>query len=176
MRASLWITLLMSAGLMPVAAMAQPILPGLWEMRSTNMQMDGQALPDMDVMLEKFKNLPPEQRQMMEQMMAKQGVQLGGQGVQACLSQEQIDARNIPLQDPQSGCTQQITEQSDTLWTFSFTCPQAQGQGETRFLNDKAFVTEVKGTFVSAAGEQSGSMESHAKWIGADCGGLQPRQ
>ncbi|MGE8498564.1 MAG: DUF3617 domain-containing protein [Pseudomonas sp.] len=173
MRASLWITLLMSAGLMPVAAVAQPILPGLWEIRSTNMQMDGQALPDMDVMLN---NLPPAQRQIMEQMMAKQGVQLGGQGVQLCLSKEQVESQEIPLQDPQSGCTQEITERTDTTWTFRFSCPQAKGQGETRFLNDKAFVTQVNGTFVSAAGEQSGSMESHATWIGADCGGLQPRQ
>lgn len=161
--------------LLPVAALAQPIQPGLWEIRAQNMQVDGQALPGMDMMLEQLKNLPAEQRQMMEQMMAKQGVQVGGQGVQVCMSEAQVAAQDIPLQDPQSGCSQTITERSAQLWKFRFICPQAQGEGETRFVSDKAFVTTVSGTFATAAGQQSGRMESHAHWVAADCGALQPR-
>ncbi|NQD93398.1 DUF3617 domain-containing protein [Pseudomonas sp. CrR25] len=169
-------TLTLGLCLLPVWAAAQTIQPGLWEISSQNMQMGGQALPGMQAMLEQLKNLPPEQRQMMEQMMAKQGVQLGEQGVQVCMSKAQVEAEDIPLQDPKSGCNQQITERSAQSWKFRFDCPQGKGEGETRFLSDKEFITTVSGTFDSDAGPQDGSMESHARWVAADCAGLQPRQ
>lgn len=157
--------------LLPALATAQEIQPGLWEISSSNMQVGGQALPGMPQMLEQMNNLPAEQRQMMEQMMAKQGVQLGDQGVRICLSEEQIKAQDIPLQDPTSGCSHEITERSVERWTFRFSCPDGQGEGETRFISDREFTTQVNGTY----GGQSSSMESHARWIAADCAGLQPR-
>ena len=168
-------TLSLGLCLLPLLAQAEAIQPGLWEISSRNMQMGGQALPGMDEMLEQMKNLPAEQRQMMEQMMAKQGVQLGERGVRVCMSRAQVEAEDIPLQDPKSGCKQEIIERSAQLWRFRFNCPQAQGEGETRFLSDKEFITKVNGTFSSDAGQQDGSMESHARWVAADCGSLQPR-
>lgn len=171
MRISVLKSLSLALCLLPALATAQAIRPGLWEISSSAMQVDGQVLPDMQQMLEQMKNLPPEQRQMMEQMMAKQGVQLGDQGVRLCMSEEQIEAREIPLQDPKSGCSHEITERSAELWKFRFSCPDGQGEGETRFVSDREFITQVKGTY----GGQSGSMDSHARWVSADCGGLQPR-
>ena len=159
---------------LPLLATAQPaIQPGLWEITSKNMQLGGQALPSSDVMLQQFKNLPQAQREMMEQAMARQGIQLGDKGVQYCISQAQIDAQSIPLQDP--NCSQQITSRSDEKWVFNFSCPQGQGQGEAHFLDDKTFTTQVNGQFDSGAGRQQGSMESEAHWVSADCGGLKPR-
>ncbi|MNQ05620.1 hypothetical protein D3C85_183580 [compost metagenome] len=171
MRISVLKSLSLALCLLPALATAQAIRPGLWEISSSAMQVDGQVLPDMQQMLEQMKNLPPEQRQMMEQMMAKQGVQLGDQGVRICMSEEQIEAQDIPLQDPKSGCSHEITERSAELWKFRFSCPDGQGEGETRFVSDREFITQVKGTY----GGQSGSMDSHARWVSADCGGLQPR-
>ncbi|WP_079203974.1 DUF3617 domain-containing protein [Pseudomonas sp. CC6-YY-74] len=171
MRISVLKSLSLALCLLPALATAQEIQPGLWEISSSNMQVGGQALPGMQQMLEQMKNLPAEQRQMMEQMMAKQGVQLGDQGVRICLSEEQIKAQDIPLQDPKSGCSHEVTERSAERWKFRFSCPDGQGEGETRFISDREFTTQVNGTY----GGQSSSMESHARWIAADCGGLQPR-
>jgi hypothetical protein len=171
MRVSVLKSLSLGLCLLPALATAQDIQPGLWEVSSSNMQVDGQALPDMQQMLEQLKNLPPEQRQMMERMMAEQGVQLGDQGVRVCMSEAQIEAQEIPLQDPKSGCSHEVTERSAELWKFRFSCPDGQGEGETRFLSDKEFTSQVKGTY----GGQSSSMQSHARWVSADCGGLQPR-
>lgn len=171
MRISVLQSLSLALCLLPALATAQDIQPGLWEISSSNMQVDGQALPDMQQMLEQMKNLPPEQRQMMEEMMAQQGVQLGDQGVRVCMSEAQIKAQDIPLQDPKSGCSHEITERSAELWKFRFSCPDGQGEGETRFLSDKAFTTQVQGTY----GGRNSSMQSHARWIATDCGGLQPR-
>lgn len=171
MRLSLLNSLLFALCLVPLASSATEIQPGLWEISSSNMQVDGQALPGMEQMLEQLKNMPPEQRQMMERMMAEQGVQLGDKGVRVCMSEAQIKAQQIPMQDPKSGCTHEVTERSAELWKFRFNCPNGQGEGETRFLSDKEFTSQVKGNY----GGQSSSMESHARWVSADCGALQPR-
>ena len=171
MRLSLLNSLLFALCLVPLASSATEIQPGLWEISSSNMQVDGQALPGMEQMLEQLKNMPPEQRQMMERMMAEQGVQLGDKGVRVCMSEAQIKAQQIPMQDPKSGCTHEVTERSAELWKFRFNCPNGQGEGETRFLSDKEFTSQVKGNYDG----QNSSMESHARWVSADCGALQPR-
>lgn len=162
--------LLLSFCLLPTLACAVELQPGLWEISSNNMQLGGQALPGMQTMLEQLKNLPPEQRQMMEQMMAQQGVQLGDKGVRICMSEAQIKAQQIPLQDPNSGCRNEVTERSASLWKFRFSCPEGQGEGQTHFVSEREFTTQVNGTFDG----QSGSMQSQARWVAADCGGLKP--
>ena len=171
MRVSVLKSLSLALCLLPALATAQAIQPGLWEISSSNMQVGGQALPGMETMLEQMKNLPPEQRQMMERMLAEQGVQLGDKGVRVCMSEAQIKAEDIPLQDPKSGCSHEITERSAERWKFRFSCPDGQGEGETHFVSDREFTTQVNGTY----GGQSSSMQSHARWGSADCGGL-PRR
>lgn len=163
--------LLLSLSLLPALASAVDIQSGLWEISSNSMQVGGQAVPGIEQMLEQLKNLPPEQRQMMEQMLAQQGVQLGDKGVRICMSEAQIKAQQIPLQDPESGCSNEVTERSAALWKFRFSCPKGKGEGETRFVSDKEFTSTLNGTFDG----QNSSMQSHARWVAADCGGLQPQ-
>ncbi|MEN0108627.1 MAG: DUF3617 domain-containing protein, partial [Pseudomonas sp.] len=59
-------------------AQAQQLEPGLWEINSKNIQVNGQQLPDLQLLMG---SLPPEQRKMAEQAMAKQGVAMAGNGV-----------------------------------------------------------------------------------------------
>ncbi|MGE8294956.1 MAG: DUF3617 domain-containing protein [Pseudomonas sp.] len=154
--------------LSPALASALDLQPGVWEVSSHNMPVGGRAMPGMQEMLAQMQNLPAEQRQMMEGMMAEHGVRLGAGGVQMCLTAEQIKAQEIPLHDPDSGCSNEILERSATLWKFRFSCPDAQGEGETHFVSDKEFTTQVKGTYKG----QPSSMESRARWLGADCAAL----
>lgn len=161
--------MLLGLCLLPGLAAAEP-RAGLWEFTS-QMQQDGQAMPDMQQMLEQLQSLPPGQRQMMEQMLAQQGVKLGGSGVQLCLSAERLKSGDIPLQDPNSGCSHEVTERSAELWKFRFKCPDGEGEGETRFQGDSAFTTSVKGVY---DGKPS-SMQSQARWLGEDCGELPSR-
>ncbi|MDD0844810.1 DUF3617 domain-containing protein [Pseudomonas sp. Gutcm_11s] len=155
--------------LLPAIAVAE-IRPGLWEF-SGQAQRGDQQMPNMQEMLGQLQNLPPEQRQIMEQMLAQKGVKLGSSGVQLCISPESAKGQNIPLQDPSSGCSHEITERTADLWKFRFTCPNGQGEGETRFQSDTAFTTQVKGVY---DGHES-TMNSEAHWVGEDCGGLPPR-
>ncbi|MBE7373300.1 DUF3617 domain-containing protein [Pseudomonas lopnurensis] len=154
-------------------AQAQPILPGLWEFRSGDIQMDGQQMPGTDEMLAQMQNLPADQRRVMEEMLAAQGVQLGGKGVRICLSEEQVASGDLPFQDDPA-CSQEITERSDSLWKFRFACPGARGQGETRFISSREFVSTIESEYRQGVETGTSRMESHAHWVGEDCGTLEP--
>jgi len=156
-------------------AQAQMLQPGLWELTSSNMQVDGQAMPDLQMILGQLNNLPPEQRAMVEQNLQKQGITLAGKGVRFCLTQAQVKSDDIPLTDPKSGCTQRITDRNGKNWKFTFSCPKAQGSGQAQFLSDREFTTNVIGTFNATGQQQKGSMDTRAVWLGQQCGNVQPR-
>lgn len=156
------------------AAHAEQILPGLWEISSSGMQIDGQPLPAMQEMLDQLGRLPAEQRQMMEEMLAQQGVALGDQGVRVCLNEEQVKARRLPIEQ-EVGCTQEITESTDAYWKFRYQCPTSKGEGVARFISDREFTTEVKSAIQSEQGVQNAEVRTHARWVAADCAGLSTR-
>ncbi|MCY1405380.1 hypothetical protein D9M71_206190 [compost metagenome] len=158
-----------------VPAQAQEVLPGLWELSSDNMQVNGQQMPSMQELLGQLDGLPAEQRQMLEETMAGKGIQAGGQGLRVCLSEAQVKAQELPLQDARSGCTQEITERSEQLWKFRFSCPDAEGEGETRFVSAREFVTRIDSRFNAAGQAGTSRMETRARWLGEDCGELAPR-
>ena len=156
----------------PVVAQAQMLQPGLWELTSSNMQVDGNQLPDFQMMVGQIKTmLTPVQLAQLE----KQGINIGGKGVRVCLTPQQVKSDSIPLTDPQSGCKQQITERSGKQWTFRCSCPKAQGTGTATFASDREFTTHVTGTFNATGLKQTGSMDSEAVWLGTDCGAVKPR-
>ncbi|NMY36005.1 MULTISPECIES: DUF3617 domain-containing protein [unclassified Pseudomonas] len=165
--------LFMAFGLsIPVVAQAQMLQPGLWELTSSNMQVDGNQLPDFQMMVGQIKTmLTPVQLAQLE----KQGINIGGKGVRVCLTPQQVKSDSIPLTDPQSGCKQQITERSGNQWKFRFSCPKAQGTGTATFASDREFTTHVTGTFNATGLKQTGSMDSEAVWLGTDCGAVKPR-
>ncbi|WP_407313804.1 DUF3617 domain-containing protein [Pseudomonas sp. nanlin1] len=158
-------------GLSVSQAQAQMLQPGLWEMTTSNMQVDGKPLPDLQVMLGQLRTMAPG----MEKVLADQGITVGGKGIRSCLTPEQVKTNDIPLQDPQSGCTQRITERNGNVWKFQFSCPKARGAGEARFLSDREFLTTVNGTFNASGAEQKGSMNTRAVWLGSNCGTVKPR-
>ena len=108
-------TLALMCCLVAPLAQAQMLQPGLWELTSSNMQVDGQAMPDLQMILGQLKNLPPEQRAMVERNLENQGVTLAGKGVRFCLTDAQVKGDDIPLTDPKSGCTQR----NPTLKSFT---------------------------------------------------------
>lgn len=164
--------LFMACGLSIPVAQAQMLQPGLWELSSSNMQVDGQQLPELQVMLGQLQNmLTPEQKAQLE----SQGLTMAGKGVRVCLTPEQVKSDNIPLTDPKSGCNQQITERSGNQWKFRFSCPNAQGAGVATFASDREFTTAVIGSFNATGVAQKGSMDTRAVWLGQNCGAVKPR-
>lgn len=162
----------LTCGLSISVAHAQVLQPGLWEVTTTNMQVDGQQLPDLQVMLGQFQNMMTPQ---MKTQLESQGITLGGQGIRVCLTPEQVQSDDIPLADPKSGCNQQITERSGNQWKFRFSCPNAQGAGVATFASDREFTTAVLGSFNATGVQQKGSMDTRAVWLGQNCGAVKPR-
>ena len=163
-------------------ALAQKMAPGLWE---TQVEV-GSGNPEMQAQMkraqEQMAKMPPEQRKMMEEMMAKQGVQMGaGAGgkpsFRYCVSKEQAERGDVP-QDADGRCKRDSMDKSGSTVRFKFSCtnPPSTGTGEITFSGDKAYSMKMVVEGSSAKG-QPGTMEmnSNSKWVSADCGTLKPR-
>ncbi len=168
--------LLSAAALVALAAVALDMKPGLWEHSFTIKSESGQIEAAMAEMQRQLEQMPPAQRQMMEQMMAAQGMSLrpGGSSVKACVTAEEIARGELPQQE---GCEQQVLEQGRDKLRVRFSCagnPPTSGEGEvvfhspTHYTGKAAFETAIDGRSERMTVEQVG------KWISADCGAIKP--
>jgi len=181
-------------------ALAQKITPGLWEHTSTmSMQgADGSSTDANARMQQQMASLPPDQRKMMEEMMAKQGIGMGAKPntVRVCVSPEQAARGDVPADD--SRCKREMLARSGSTLRFKFSCdgpPSSTGEGEYSLASDKAYTMKMKvttgggdnkgdsksgsksGSKGGKAGDAPGSMEMQGsgRWIATDCGSLKPR-
>jgi hypothetical protein len=125
--------------------------------------------------------LPPAQRRMVEDMMAKQGVGVGGSGggnntIKMCVSAEQAARSDLP-QRQDGHCTQEVLERSGAKVRYRFTCGgerPASGEGEytmtspTEYSGRSTITSTVKGQPEKVEVTNSG------RWLGSDCGNIQP--
>ena len=135
-------------------AFAQGMKPGLWEITHKMQTGSGEMEQQMAQAQAQMANLPPEQRKMMEEMMAKQGVRMGASGpggmtVKVCMSREMAERGEVPTQQQQGDC--RTTTQPRT--------------GNTMKM---AMTTAVQGR------PEKINMEGGGKWLGADCGDIKP--
>ncbi len=173
--------------------------PGLWEHTFklnegsrgtvTDAQQE-QMSKAMEQMKKQMANMSPEQRKMMEDMMAKNGVKMSGKDmemavqnvqfskdgtvVKACVTQAQIDSGDLPQSE---NCEQKITQVSAGVLKSTFVCKgehPVQGEGQIVFQSDKAYTgttkvtTEFNHKVQTIEGTQSG------KWLSSDCGDVKP--
>ena len=173
-------TLPISLFLLAVAAgaSAQTMKPGLWEITS-QVQSGGKDLTAaMASMQKQLEAMPPEQRKMMQDMMAKQGAQMGASGangmsIKMCLSQEMVDRNEVaPMQ--QGDCTHATSPRVGGTMKYSFKCtkPVSSGQGEITFSSPEAYAMKMSMT----SAERKMDMQTNGKWLGANCGDIKPIQ
>lgn len=161
-------------------AEAPPIKPGLWEVTPISRSVDGKAMPDMSAqMIEQMKKLPPEVRAKMEEQMKSRGLEMasgsGGQmAVRMCLSKEMLDRQQ--WQKSEGHCKNTSTSQSGSTWSWKFSCtqPPSEGEGTTVFTSNESYDSDVRITSQHNGKPQVITMKHKAKWLGADCGKLQP--
>ena len=173
---------LATAALLAMAAAsagAQTMKPGLWEM--TN-KMGGSPEIDqaMAQLQQQMANMPPEQRKIMEDMMAKKGMGMGGVSpggivVKACITKEMAERNQLPLQHS-GDCTNTISDKTSTGMKMKFTCtnPPSSGEGQLNFLGDSAYTMKMK---ISTAGQgkpQVTTVDGSGKWVTSDCGNITP--
>lgn len=156
-----------------VLAQEPRIAHGLWEHSYTMKTRSGL----LEGAMNQLAGLAPEQQQMMEQMMANQGLSLSPSGntLQVCITREDAARGEIPQVD--SACTQEIVQRSGNTIKVTFSCasdPPTRGEGELTFLNPKAYTGKaVVFTSVQGISEQM-NVEQKGRWLSADCGGVKP--
>ncbi|NMG46105.1 DUF3617 family protein [Aromatoleum toluvorans] len=170
LRSALLVLGLATTGL---ACAAQPtdIRPGLWEFRSTRLNIAG--LPDMSAQMSQaqqyLRTLPPDMRRMVEQQMAARGVSLGSDGsVRSCISPAQAKSDTIYSGKTEGNCTlDKVVKSGSTVrGHLSCTQPTATGDFEAHVQTPERFTTRVN--MNSPRGDMQ--VETDARWLGADCG------
>ncbi len=157
----------------PLQAQEFKILPGLWE-HSYSIQTQSGLV---EGALSQLGNLAPEQKAMMEQMLAAQGVALGptGNTIQVCISKEDAERNEVPQMD--ADCTQQVLKRTANTLRIRFRCasdPPTSGEGEITLISSKAYTGKaVVHTSVQGMSEQM-NIEQKGRWLSADCGGIKP--
>lgn len=175
MRKALLITCLTLSG----AAFAQSSTkPGLWEMTSkmsspTNPQLDKQMAEAQKMMA----SMPPAQRKQMEEMMAKQGVNMsfgagGATTLKLCVTPEMA---NRPPVEQRKDCTYKFS-QSGSTHNFSFQCtnPPGDGEGQVTFVNADSYTGKMRINTVEKGKKETVDMQTSGKFLGANCGAIKP--
>jgi len=157
------------------SASAQSVRPGLWEMTSHTMSGDGQMSQAMAEAQKQFANMPPAQRQMLQDMMAKNGIKVspGGDSVniQYCLTKDMIDRREFPT--GQQGDCRTTTTPTTGGWNVNFTCnnPPSSGTGVVQMQGDSAYTMTTNATTTAGPGGKPEKLtfKSSGKLVSANC-------
>lgn len=165
----------------PAHAQARPAA-GLWEVRSSIQGGGGEMQRAMEQAQKQMASMPPEQRRAMEQMMARQGVQMGAPGqpaaVKVCVTPEMAARSELPPTDARC----RFSQQGGTGGTlkFRFECPAStaepasSGEGEYRFTGDKASEGRMTMNITRDGKAEKMEIRSQSRWLAADCGAIKP--
>jgi len=158
---------------------AQTMKPGLWE-TNNKMQADGKMGQDMASAQQQMANMPPEQRKMMQEMMAKQGVAMGSDGpgtigTKVCITKEMAEKNEIPSE--KGDCKQTRSPRSGKTMKIAFTCtnPPSSGEGQITFVSPEAYTMNMTMNSAAQGRPQKINMDASGKWLSADCGAIKPR-
>ncbi len=163
----------------PLLASAQSMKPGLWEI--TN-KMGGSAEMDkaMAQMQQQMASMPPEQRKMMQDMMAKQGMSMGtgaggGISVKVCMTKEMAERNELPQQQ-QGDCKSTASPRMGNTQKISYTCtqPPSSGEGEITFKGSDAYDMKMTTSSTVKGKPEKMTITGSGKWVSADCGAVKP--
>ncbi len=165
------------AGLATGAAQAQNMKPGLWEFKQTPQLAPAQQA-QMAQAQKAMENMPPEQRKMMEDMMAKNGVSVNMAGgaitIKTCVTKEQAE-RNMAPVTQQGSCKQDVKRSGSTINThFVCTDPASEGDAVVTLRGNEGFTNDVTIRQQRQGKTETTKVSGEGRWLGADCGSVQP--
>lgn len=169
------VLLVAAAQLAAGAACAQTMRPGLWQIDSKITSANTETDQAMAALFKQMGNLPPEQRKMLEQLAAQQGMampKIGADGAIAtssCITPEMAARKLVPT-GQQGTCTSNNAAISGGL-KLSFTCtnPPSSGEGKLLFSGDTAFNMAVNVTTSARGAPEQMTVTSAGKWLDATC-------
>lgn len=159
------------------AAGAQTMKPGLWEVTHKMQSTGGQMEQGMSQMQQQMANMPPEQRKMVEETMAKQGVKIGPAGgvtAKVCMTKEMVEKQEMPSQQGDCKTTQQSRSGNTMKFAMACTNPPSTGQGQVTFTSPEAYSMKMVMNTQAQGKPEKMNMEGGGKWLGPDCGNIKP--
>lgn len=166
-----------AALLLTLPSSAQIVRPGLWEHQFQMRSTSGQVEQQMAQAQAQMSRLPPEQRKMMEQMMAGMGMGLGGKpnAVRLCLTPEEAAKAEVPVTD--GDCTNTVLERSAQRIRVRFVCKgqdAAKGEAQVDIESDKAYRTQADVRAKVDGRPEQMKLTGTSHWLDADCGTVKP--
>jgi hypothetical protein len=165
------------ASLMALPATAQTMKPGLWELSSKVSSPDGRMQNMMAEVQKHLANMSPEQRQQMQQMMERNGVQLqagagGALTTRMCMTKEMIARREFPVQKGE--CKQKVTPVAGNKMKVAVSCtkPAISGEGELTVDSETSYRATMHTTATNGDVQQAMDVNAVGTWVSADCGTL----
>lgn len=159
---------------LPTLVQAQSMKPGLWEM-TQKPQLDPAQQAKMEQAQKAMAAMPPERRQMMEQMMSQRGMSMsamagGTISIKTCVSKEQAERHEMPLNE-NGRCKHDVQRSGKTVRThFSCTDPASEGDGEFTFDSPEHYSNKL----TIKRGDKTTTITGEARWLGAECGDIKP--
>ena len=165
-------------------ASAQTMKPGLWEIASKMTGGSGEMADPMAQVQKQMESMPPDQRKMMQDMMAKRGMQMGansggGMSIKICMTQEMVDRNQMTFRQSggtHSDCTQNNSPRSGNTMQFSYVCtkPPSSGEGQFTFTSPEAYSMKMTSTNTLKGHPEKMEMQTDGHWLGSDCGSIKP--
>jgi hypothetical protein len=154
---------------------AQGIKPGLWEISNRMTSADAQTDQAVSMLLQHLANLPPEQRNMVQQMAANQGLTMprvtpdGQVGISACVTPEMAASKQVP-NIQQGDCTSNNVA-IDGGMKMAFVCsnPQSSGEGQLRYVGNTAFSMKMNVSSNLRGRQEQVVVDSDGRWVGDHC-------
>ncbi|MEO7937770.1 MAG: DUF3617 domain-containing protein [Burkholderiaceae bacterium] len=171
--------LCMAAASLSLPAGAQTLQPGLWELNTRMHSESGQMEKAMAEAQKQMAALPPEQRKMMQDMLAKQGVGMGAGGagnmvIKVCMTPEMLARNEIVTQD--GDCKTEQSPRAGNTMKMAFTCtqPPSSGEGTVTFVSPQAYTTQMTVTSRAGGKPETVKMDSQGRWLAGECGNVKP--
>ncbi|MGZ5094891.1 MAG: DUF3617 family protein [Burkholderiales bacterium] len=170
-----------AAGTFSVSAAAQNLKPGLWEITNNMKSASGEMEKSRAQAQQQMANMSPEQRKMMEKMMAEHGVKMGAGGsgatsVKTCMTKEMVERNEIPAQ--QGDCKTTRQQRSGNTINIAFTCtnPPSSGEGQFTIASPEAYTMKMAVKSTVQGKPETMNMDTSGKWLSSDCGSIKPMQ
>jgi len=171
------IGIIISVFILPTLYAAPDILPGLWENKIEMSSKSGKIEQAMAQAQQMLASMPPEQRKMMEDMMAKQGVNMdfANRIVQTCITQERIN--KFDLSETEEGCEQTFEEKNKNHYSLTLECPQKNmsGRGDFVINNNKSYASTIVLDVNMNGQADTMTLKQQGTWLATDCGNITPK-
>ena len=164
-----------TAALMAGTVSAQTVRPGLWQVSNKMQSANAETDQAISLLLGQMANLQPQQRKMVQDMAASQGVTMpdigadGTIGLQACVTADMAARRQIPLGQPGDCKSDNVAVPGGMKISFTCANPRSSGEGKLSFIGDTGFTMAMNVTTSARGKPEQVSMDSTGKWLSATC-------